>query len=181
MLPTPAERDPDGFSLFFLFFLPEPPKAPDFACFRRSLVKDILCEWRTFPPVSPHTKARLWVQRSVFEVALPTGTAQVALDLARLRLVTVRRLLFEPIHRCFSLVLVGLQLPASPASHSSPCLPGQVHGGKPHGAAMPLLRPIREIPLPRSRAEQRGGWAAAGLRLCGQPRRDGTEPQILPH
>ncbi|XP_039219548.1 interleukin-6 receptor subunit alpha isoform X2 [Crotalus tigris] len=43
----------------------EPPKAPDFTCFRRSLVKDILCEWRTFFPVSPHTKARLWVQRFI--------------------------------------------------------------------------------------------------------------------
>ncbi|XP_013919447.1 PREDICTED: interleukin-6 receptor subunit alpha [Thamnophis sirtalis] len=41
----------------------EPPKPPDFTCFRRSLVKDILCEWRTFSPVSKPSKATLWMQR----------------------------------------------------------------------------------------------------------------------
>ncbi|XP_063172891.1 interleukin-6 receptor subunit alpha [Candoia aspera] len=45
----------------------EPPQVPDFACFRRSLVKDILCEWRPSSPVSPHTKASLWVQRFMGE------------------------------------------------------------------------------------------------------------------
>ncbi|XP_058016647.1 interleukin-6 receptor subunit alpha [Ahaetulla prasina] len=41
----------------------EPPKSPDVTCFRKSLVKDILCEWRTFSPVSLRTKATLWMQR----------------------------------------------------------------------------------------------------------------------
>ncbi|XP_026550225.1 interleukin-6 receptor subunit alpha-like, partial [Notechis scutatus] len=41
----------------------EPPQIPDFTCFRRSLAKDILCEWRTFSPVLPRTKATLWMQR----------------------------------------------------------------------------------------------------------------------
>ncbi|XP_070622117.1 LOW QUALITY PROTEIN: interleukin-6 receptor subunit alpha [Erythrolamprus reginae] len=41
----------------------EPPETPNVTCFRRSLVKDILCEWRTFSPVSPRTKATLWMQR----------------------------------------------------------------------------------------------------------------------
>ncbi|KAM6434742.1 interleukin-6 receptor subunit alpha isoform 2-T2 [Liasis olivaceus] len=45
----------------------EPPKAPDFSCFRRSLAKDILCEWRTLSPASPRTRASLWVQRFMGE------------------------------------------------------------------------------------------------------------------
>uniref|UniRef100_A0A670ZMP1 Fibronectin type-III domain-containing protein n=1 Tax=Pseudonaja textilis TaxID=8673 RepID=A0A670ZMP1_PSETE len=46
----------------------EPPQIPDFTCFRRSLAKDILCEWKTFSPVLPRTKATLWMQRSVWNV-----------------------------------------------------------------------------------------------------------------
>ncbi|KAL8184548.1 UNVERIFIED_CONTAM: hypothetical protein K2H54_020009 [Gekko kuhli] len=39
----------------------EPPQVPNFTCFRRSVTKDILCEWKPSRQLSPHTKARLWV------------------------------------------------------------------------------------------------------------------------
>ncbi|XP_042296370.1 interleukin-6 receptor subunit alpha [Sceloporus undulatus] len=41
----------------------EPPRTPDFYCHRKSLTKDILCEWRTPRPMSLRTKAKLWMQK----------------------------------------------------------------------------------------------------------------------
>uniref|UniRef100_A0A670JKA3 Interleukin 6 receptor n=1 Tax=Podarcis muralis TaxID=64176 RepID=A0A670JKA3_PODMU len=38
----------------------EPPEAPNFTCFRKSLAKDIFCEWKTSRGMSTHTKARMW-------------------------------------------------------------------------------------------------------------------------
>ncbi|CAI5798350.1 interleukin-6 receptor subunit alpha [Podarcis lilfordi] len=42
----------------------EPPEAPNFTCFRKSLAKDIFCEWKTPRGMSSHTKARMWVQKN---------------------------------------------------------------------------------------------------------------------
>nr|XP_028566898.1 interleukin-6 receptor subunit alpha [Podarcis muralis] len=42
----------------------EPPEAPNFTCFRKSLAKDIFCEWKTSRGMSTHTKARMWVQKN---------------------------------------------------------------------------------------------------------------------
>ncbi|KAJ7307320.1 hypothetical protein JRQ81_009328 [Phrynocephalus forsythii] len=41
----------------------EAPEISDFACHRKSLMKDILCEWKTARPVSMRTRGRLWVQK----------------------------------------------------------------------------------------------------------------------
>ncbi|XP_063001885.1 interleukin-6 receptor subunit alpha [Elgaria multicarinata webbii] len=43
--------------------LEEPPETPHFTCHRRSLAKDIICEWKVSRPISPRTKARLWVKK----------------------------------------------------------------------------------------------------------------------
>uniref|UniRef100_A0A8C3IKF4 Interleukin 6 receptor n=1 Tax=Chrysemys picta bellii TaxID=8478 RepID=A0A8C3IKF4_CHRPI len=41
----------------------EPPEPPGFSCYRRSHVKDILCEWQPQRRPSPRTRAVLWVKR----------------------------------------------------------------------------------------------------------------------
>uniref|UniRef100_A0ABM5F4N0 Interleukin-6 receptor subunit alpha isoform X2 n=1 Tax=Pogona vitticeps TaxID=103695 RepID=A0ABM5F4N0_9SAUR len=43
--------------------LEEPLESPDFTCRRKSLLKDILCEWKMPRPMSVCTKARLWMQK----------------------------------------------------------------------------------------------------------------------
>ncbi|XP_061462280.1 interleukin-6 receptor subunit alpha isoform X2 [Rhineura floridana] len=42
----------------------EPPQEPNITCFRRSLAKDIFCEWRTSHLMSIRTKAKLWVRKT---------------------------------------------------------------------------------------------------------------------
>uniref|UniRef100_A0A8C8RGF8 Interleukin 6 receptor n=1 Tax=Pelusios castaneus TaxID=367368 RepID=A0A8C8RGF8_9SAUR len=41
----------------------EPPEAPHFSCYRRSHVKDVLCEWQPRRKPSPRTRAVLWVKK----------------------------------------------------------------------------------------------------------------------
>ncbi|KAH1179858.1 interleukin-6 receptor subunit alpha isoform X1 [Mauremys mutica] len=41
----------------------EPPEPPSFSCYRRSHVKDILCEWQPQRRPSPRTRAVLWVKK----------------------------------------------------------------------------------------------------------------------
>uniref|UniRef100_A0A8C0GA78 Interleukin 6 receptor n=1 Tax=Chelonoidis abingdonii TaxID=106734 RepID=A0A8C0GA78_CHEAB len=40
-----------------------PPEPPSFSCYRRSHVKDILCEWQPQRRPSPRTRAVLWVKK----------------------------------------------------------------------------------------------------------------------
>uniref|UniRef100_A0A8C3IMW6 Interleukin 6 receptor n=1 Tax=Chrysemys picta bellii TaxID=8478 RepID=A0A8C3IMW6_CHRPI len=47
----------------------EPPEPPGFSCYRRSHVKDILCEWQPQRRPSPRTRAVLWVKRLTGENA----------------------------------------------------------------------------------------------------------------
>ncbi|KAJ6657043.1 hypothetical protein lerEdw1_003044 [Lerista edwardsae] len=46
---------------FVKLVVEEPLEEPAFTCFRRSMTKDILCEWKPSRPVSPHAKALLLV------------------------------------------------------------------------------------------------------------------------
>ncbi|CAM4620471.1 interleukin-6 receptor subunit alpha isoform X3 [Lepidochelys kempii] len=41
----------------------EPPEPPGFSCYRRSHVRDVLCEWQPRRRPSPRTRAALWVKK----------------------------------------------------------------------------------------------------------------------
>ncbi|CAM4706460.1 unnamed protein product [Caretta caretta] len=41
----------------------EPPELPGFSCYRRSHVRDVLCEWQPRRRPSPRTRAVLWVKK----------------------------------------------------------------------------------------------------------------------
>uniref|UniRef100_A0A8C0GHM5 Interleukin 6 receptor n=1 Tax=Chelonoidis abingdonii TaxID=106734 RepID=A0A8C0GHM5_CHEAB len=53
-----------------------PPEPPSFSCYRRSHVKDILCEWQPQRRPSPRTRAVLWVKKCQSQQNSPNATEQ---------------------------------------------------------------------------------------------------------